>query len=41
VGGLDAGAHVSSSDTDGIHLDREAHTALGKAVAATIKAIWS
>jgi lysophospholipase L1-like esterase len=38
---LDAGAHVSSSDTDGIHLDREAHTRLGAAVAAAVQTILS
>lgn len=36
---LDAGLHVSGSDTDGVHLDSAAHTALGKAVAAQVKAI--
>ena len=30
---LDAGTVVSSSDVDGVHLDREAHLALGKALA--------
>jgi len=33
---LDAGAHITSSDVDGIHLDRAAHDALGKAVASLI-----
>jgi lysophospholipase L1-like esterase len=36
---LDAGAHVSSSDSDGIHLDREAHASLGSAVANAVRAI--
>ena len=30
---LDAGAHVASSAFDGIHLDPDAHAALGRAVA--------
>jgi lysophospholipase L1-like esterase len=34
---LDAGAHVSSSDADGVHLDREAHRRLGVAVAAVLR----
>jgi lysophospholipase L1-like esterase len=34
---LDAGAHIASSDTDGIHLDREAHGTLGRAVAAAVR----
>jgi len=34
---LDAGAHVSASDTDGVHLDREAHHTLGRAVAAVVR----
>jgi lysophospholipase L1-like esterase len=34
---LDAGAHVSSSDADGIHLDRDANRVLGGAVAAALR----
>jgi len=33
---LDAGIHARASDTDGIHLDRDAHLALGGAVAAVV-----
>ena len=36
---LDAGAHVASSDVDGIHLDREAHAALGVVVAREVLGI--
>ena len=36
---LDAGEHVSGSDTDGVHLDRAAHAVLGKAVAAAVTTI--
>ena len=36
---LDAGEHVSGSRTDGVHLDRSAHGALGTAVAAKVKEI--
>ena len=36
---LDAGAHVSVSDTDGIHLDADAHARLGSAVAAAVREI--
>ena len=36
---VDAGMHVSSSDTDGIHLDRDAHAALGGAIAAAVARI--
>jgi lysophospholipase L1-like esterase len=35
---LDAGAHISSSDTDGIHLDRQAHATLGHVVATAVRA---
>jgi hypothetical protein len=35
---LDAGAHVTSSDVDGVHGSREAHGAFGRAVAARILA---
>ena len=35
---LDAGLHVSSSEADGIHLDRGAHEALGKAIADAVRA---
>jgi lysophospholipase L1-like esterase len=34
---LDAGEYASGSDTDGVHLDRAAHSSLGKAVAARVK----
>jgi lysophospholipase L1-like esterase len=34
---LDAGQHVSGSDTDGVHLDRESHSILGKAVAIVVR----
>jgi lysophospholipase L1-like esterase len=33
---LDAGAHITSSPTDGIHFDAAAHEVLGQAVAAEI-----
>ena len=36
---LDAGAHVSGSRTDGVHLDRSAHADLGSAMAAKVKTI--
>jgi hypothetical protein len=36
---LDAGAHVSSSDVDGIHLDRDAHRKLGVAVADAVRSL--
>ncbi len=36
VGFLDAGSVVRTSALDGVHLDAEAHGALGRAVAATI-----
>lgn len=38
---LDAGAHISSSDADGIHLDRNAHYQLGVAVALAIRHLES
>jgi lysophospholipase L1-like esterase len=34
---LDAGQYVSGSDIDGVHLDRESHSILGKAVATVVK----
>jgi lysophospholipase L1-like esterase len=34
---LDAGEYACGSDTDGVHLDRAAHSSLGKAVAAQVK----
>jgi lysophospholipase L1-like esterase len=34
---LDAGAVVGPSDLDGVHLDAEAHRALGDAVAARVR----
>lgn len=37
---LDAGEHVSGSDTDGVHLDRAAHGVLGRAVAAAVTTIF-
>jgi len=37
---LDAGQHIRSSDVDGIHLDAEAHEALGRAIAAAVQAMW-
>ena len=33
---LDAGEYVSGSDVDGVHLDRESHSILGKAVATVV-----
>jgi lysophospholipase L1-like esterase len=36
---LDAAAHVTASEADGIHLDHEAHAALGGAVARVVQAI--
>ena len=33
---LDAGLFASGSDADGVHFDREAHAALGKAVAKAV-----
>jgi lysophospholipase L1-like esterase len=36
---LDAGAHISSSDVDGIHLDRDSHAVLGRAVAGVVAAL--
>ena len=38
---LDAGEHVSGSDTDGVHLNRAAHSNLGKAVAAQVTVTFS
>jgi len=37
---LDAGAHVVSSDLDGIHWSPEGHDAFGRAVAAAVVAHW-
>jgi lysophospholipase L1-like esterase len=34
---LDAGAHIHTSAVDGIHLDPDAHRALGEAVAAAVR----
>ena len=34
---LDAGAHVRTSAVDGVHLDPDAHRALGEAVAAAVR----
>jgi lysophospholipase L1-like esterase len=37
---LDAGAHVRPSEADGLHLDREAHAALGAAIADVVRSGW-
>jgi lysophospholipase L1-like esterase len=37
VGFVDAGRHVRTSDVDGVHLDAEAHEALGRAVASAVR----
>ena len=37
---LDAGAHLTTSLVDGIHWSREAHAALGRAVAAAVDDRW-
>jgi lysophospholipase L1-like esterase len=34
---LDAGAHIATSDVDGVHLDRDAHATLGSAVATAVR----
>jgi hypothetical protein len=34
---VDAGAHISSSDTDGIHLDASAHETLGVVLARQVR----
>jgi lysophospholipase L1-like esterase len=34
---LDAGQHVSGSDSDGVHLERESHATLGNAVAIAVR----
>jgi lysophospholipase L1-like esterase len=34
---LEAGEHISTSDVDGVHLDLEAHAALGAAVAEAVR----
>jgi lysophospholipase L1-like esterase len=36
---VDAGAHVVTSDVDGIHLDADAHEALGTALAGTVRSL--
>jgi lysophospholipase L1-like esterase len=36
---LDAGAHISSSDIDGVHLDADSHAVLGREIAAAVRAI--
>lgn len=36
VGFLDAGAHIATSAVDGVHLEPDAHRALGEAVAAAL-----
>lgn len=35
---VDAGAHIASSDVDGIHLDASAHATLGAVMAAAVRA---
>jgi hypothetical protein len=37
---VDAGALVSSSDADGVHLERDAHRRLGEAVAAVVRSAF-
>lgn len=37
VGFLDAGRHATCSDRDGLHLEPDAHAALGRAVASTAR----
>ena len=37
---LDAGEHACGSETDGVHLDRAAHSSLGKAVAAQVRRMF-
>ena len=37
AGFLDAGALIASSPTDGVHFERDAHAALGRAVAAALR----
>ena len=37
---LDAGAHVRSSEVDGIHWEPEGHAAFGAAVAAAVQTHW-
>jgi hypothetical protein len=34
---LDAGQYVGASDVDGVHLDADAHAALGRALAQTVR----
>jgi lysophospholipase L1-like esterase len=34
---LDAGEHIRTSATDGIHLEPDAHRVLGQAVAAAVR----
>ena len=34
---LDAGAHIATSEIDGVHLDAEAHAALGRALAEAVR----
>lgn len=36
---MDAGAHIASSDVDGVHFDEATHSVLGNAVADHIKTI--
>jgi lysophospholipase L1-like esterase len=40
IGFLDAGQHIESSPLDGVHFDAEAHFALGRAVAGTVRALF-
>jgi lysophospholipase L1-like esterase len=37
---VDAGAHIRSSDTDGIHLDAPAHERLGLAITREVRSIF-
>lgn len=41
AGFLDAGAHAAVDPVDGIHLDAEAHRALGTALAAAAESLFS
>jgi lysophospholipase L1-like esterase len=34
---VDAGAHIATSETDGVHLDAEAHETLGRALAEAVR----
>lgn len=41
TGFLDAGQHITSSPLDGVHYDAEAHAALGRAVAGSVRALFA